>query len=202
MRLSGDPVVAVCSHPDLSDLTVGLELLASPMGRVAATRVPVRIEDMLRDTDWPVFSARAMSRGIRSLYCAAHPVYDGVLTFTLFSLRPGGLPVDTAALVDRLLKDWSDTLARGDAYAVARTEAHHLGEAIAAKERIEQAKGMLMQALGCDAETAYAELQTSARRAKLRTVDMARRLIEHAGSPPGSAAGPEPGRRPPGATAT
>ncbi len=192
MRLYGEPVVGVCSHPDLSGLLAGLDPAASPMASVAETREPVRIEDTLRDTAWPVFSTRALQRGIRCVYSAAYPVFDGVLTCTFYSLRVGGLPQDTPGAVDALLQEWSDTLTRASAYAVARTEAHHLGEAITAKELIEQAKGMLMMGLKCDAETAYTQLQTSARRAKIRTVDMARRMIERgavagAGHPGGSA---------------
>lgn len=178
MRLDGEPIVGVCSHPDLAQLSAGLRPGASPTDAIVGDLVPIRIQDTLADQLWPEFSLRALQHGIRSVHCAAHPIYDGVLTLTLYSLRPGGLPDDLHLAVHPLLQQWADNLTRAAAYAVARTEAHHLGEAIAAKEVVEQAKGMLMQALRCDAETAYAQLQSTARRAKIRTVDVARRMTE------------------------
>ncbi len=179
MRLYGEPVVGVCSHPDLSGLLAGLDPAASPMASVAETREPVRIEDTLRDTAWPVFSTRALQRGIRCVYSAAYPVFDGVLTCTFYSLRVGGLPQDTPGAVDALLQEWSDTLTRASAYAVARTEAHHLGEAITAKELIEQAKGMLMaQSPELSADDAFEVLRKASQRENIKLREVAQRIVE------------------------
>lgn len=165
------------------------------MRSAARTARTVRVEDTLRDVHWRPFSARAMRIGVRSLVCVASVVADETVTCTLYSLRPGGLQGTAPAVAAALLQDWTIALAQVGAFADVEAEAHQLSEAMVARELVEQAKGMLMHALSCDADTAYGELATAARRANLKITDVATRMISHRSTPPGPAATPR-GRRP------
>lgn len=177
----------VCSHPDLGQLMATEQHLPdSPMRMSVRTLRPVRIEDTAADLRWRPFSARALEIGVRSLLSVAHRVgEDETMTCTVYSLRPRGMPESAAALATGLLLEWTATLAKASAFADVQAEAHHLSEAIAARELVEQAKGMLMHALNCDADSAYRELTEAAERGRLRITDVARRLVEHRSAVPG-----------------
>lgn len=192
----GRLVARVCSHPDLGELlTAEPELPDSPMRAAARTLRPVRIQDTLIDVHWRPFSARALDLSLRSLVSVARPAgNDEIVTCTLYSLRPGGLGA-VVPQADQLLFEWTTTLAQATAFAGAQAEARQLSEAIAARELVEQAKGMLMNALGCDADTAYQELVAAASRARLRIADVARRMVEHRAAPPRSDVRPRTRRR-------
>lgn len=188
-RLTG----RVSSHPDLGELmAVEPQLADSPMRSAARTLRTVRIDDTAADRHWRPFSARAVHLGVRSLVCVPLPTAAGeAMTCTLYSLRPSGLPEHAGTLANDLLVAWTTTLAQASAFADVQAEAQHLTEAIAARELVEQAKGMLMHALNCDADTAYRELEAAATRGQTRITDVARRLVEHRSAPPG----PDPRRR-------
>lgn len=183
--LAGRLVSQVCAHPDLGVLMAAEPALPdSPMRAAARTLRPVRIQDTLTDRLWRPFSARALALSVRSLVSVARATgEDEVVTCTLYSLRPGGLGGAVVPQADQLLLEWVTTLAQATAFALAQAEARQMSEAIAARELVEQAKGMLMHALGCDAETAYQELVAAAARAQLRITDVARRMVEHRAAP-------------------
>lgn len=182
-RLSG----RVSSHPDLAELmAVEPSLPDTPMRAAARTLRPVRVDDTLTDMHWRPFSVRALDLGIRSLVCVAQPVGDErAMSCTLYSLLPRGMPDHAAIHASDLLVEWTTALAQASAFADVQAEARQLSEAIAARELVEQAKGMLMHALGCDAETAYRELTAAAERGQLKLTDVARRMVEHRSAPPG-----------------
>jgi len=191
-RLTG----LVCSQPDLGELMAGeYQLPDSPMRSAARTLRTVGVEDTLRDVHWRPFSARALRIGVRGLICAAHVVGDETVTCSLYSLRPGALPATAPVVAATLLQEWTVALAQVSAFADIEAEAHQLSEAMAARELVEQAKGMLMHALNCDAETAYGELGAAAQRAGLKITDVAARMISHRSTPPGPAPTRQ-GRRP------
>ncbi|MBA3250211.1 MAG: ANTAR domain-containing protein [Geodermatophilaceae bacterium] len=182
-RLSG----RVSSHPDLAELmAVEPSLPDTPMRAAARTLRAVRLDDTLTDMHWRPFSARALDLGVRSLVCVAQAVGDErAMSCTLYSLRPGGLPDHAASHAADLLVEWTTALAQASAFADVQAEARQLSEAIAARELVEQAKGMLMHALGCDADSAYRELAAAAERGQLKLTDVARRMVEHRSAPPG-----------------
>lgn len=175
-RLSG----RISSHPDLAELMAVEPFLPdSPMRAAVRTMRPVRLEDTLTDKHWRPFSARALDVGVRSLVCVAQPL-DGerAMSCTLYGLRPRGLTEQATSQATGLLVEWTTAVAQASAFADVQAEARHLGEAIAARELVEQAKGMLMNALGCDADSAYRELAAAAERAGLKITDVARRMVE------------------------
>ena len=58
------------------------------------------------------------------------------------------------------------------------TDHAQMQEAMAGRAVIDQAKGIIMHARGCDADTAFAALREVAQRNRKRVVDVARDLVE------------------------
>ncbi|MFZ5540834.1 MAG: ANTAR domain-containing response regulator [Pseudomonadota bacterium] len=69
-------------------------------------------------------------------------------------------------------------IARFEQEAALKTELAHAKEQLAARKRIEQAKGILMASRGLDENAAYAQLRRLAMDRKVKLVEIADRIIE------------------------
>lgn len=69
-------------------------------------------------------------------------------------------------------------IARFEQEAALKTELARTQEQLAARKRIEQAKGILMRSRGLDEKAAYAQLRRLAMDRKLKLVEIADRIIE------------------------
>lgn len=169
----------VSSHPDLSQLMLQQpDQRLSPMFTAAQTVKPTAVRDTLNDRRWEAFSLAALRIGVRSLACGVVGLGGRAITCTLYSLVPDGLPAGSAAIATALIRESLWTTAQVNDYERARCEVHHLTEAIATREVIEQAKGMIMQGLQCDATTAFEHLAQASRGGQLRMAEAARRLVD------------------------
>jgi AmiR/NasT family two-component response regulator len=68
--------------------------------------------------------------------------------------------------------------------------AEGLGEAMKSRAVIEQAKGMLMAAQGCDEDTAFDLLVKASQRENVKLRDVARRIVERRTQPGGAEGAP------------
>lgn len=192
----GVPVRQVSSHPDLGWL-LGQERTceSSPLRAAAQLGASVVVEDTLTDPRWPQFCLAALRLGVRATATAVGSWQALPVTFTLYSLGPNGLALRSAELASAMVDDAMAAVGAVVAYDGVRREAGHLSEAIEGRQLIEQAKGMLMHAIGCSAEEAFAELVRTSQRGHLRILDVARHLIEAHSAGQRLTAGP-PRRRP------
>lgn len=169
-------VLRACTHPDLGELIEIDDLHGGPVGTAERSQGDVYVADLLDDTRWPVYAGEALQRGVRCVSTSFAELEGIVITLSLYGLAPGVIPPESADVarefcaqaVDRLMS----TMEKNSAVA----EVRQLREAIKAREHIEQAKGMIMQALGCDAGTAFAELVRASQRQHVRIADVAKRL--------------------------
>jgi len=169
----------VSSHPDLGLLVQEeVKLTGSPMRTVLDTGEPVTIRDTLEDTRWPQFSALALQVGIRSLTSGVATLEGQTVTCTLYALRSDGLPAGSAAAATALIRQSVLATAQQGAYDRAQQEVHHLTEAIAARRLVEQARGIIMQAMHCDSTVAYEHLLRMSRQERRRIADVARSLVD------------------------
>ncbi len=133
--------------------------------------------DLLDDERWPTYGPRAVeTAGVRS--SLALPLHDGrrvVGALNLFADRP-------QVFVERATD--------GDAEAVASILAAHatpalvaalhredMGHALASRDVIGQAKGMLMARAGVDEEQAFDLLRKASQRMQVKLAEVARRLV-------------------------
>src|SRR5688572_28685984 len=137
-----------------------------------------RIDSTLADGPWPEFRAAAAEHGILSTL--SFPLIvdkQGVGAMNLYSRREQGfaeIDVDDA----RLYADQAAiVLANAQAYWDAKELSQGLGEAMAHRAVIEQAKGILMSAQRCDPDTAFDLLVRASQRENVKLRDVARRIV-------------------------
>ena len=114
---------------------------------------------MLDETGWPEYAEAALRLGVR---CSVHLVRElprGALVLSLFGVRPGVLDAESSPMADTLAAFGGAMLANATAYGQAQRTASQLKDAVVARSVVDQAKGILMHALGCDADDALRRLR-------------------------------------------
>ncbi|WP_062430330.1 GAF and ANTAR domain-containing protein [Herbidospora daliensis] len=175
---SGATSALVASQPELGEL-VELEHLLGDGPGLAALRSerPVTVPDLARDPRWVRFGREALARGLRGCVAASGQDSGVTAVITVYGLRPGEPGEAAAPFVVSLARQAARLSTLADAEERHLREVRHLRQTMEGRETIEQAKGMLMQALGVDAEQAFAELRRTSQNAHLKLRDVAERLI-------------------------
>lgn len=160
-ELPGAETHSAATHPDLAELAALQEETGTGPGVEAArSGRPVAAADLVTDARWPRFRVAALERGLRS--CTAVPVLVGGVpaTVTLYAFRPGPLTAAVLEAVRVLAEESVDGLLRDHASACAEAEAEQLRTAMASRAVIDQASGIVMHMLDCDADQAFDVLRT------------------------------------------
>lgn len=161
-----------------------------PTVDAVGTMHPVTLGDVLREEDrWPLYTSMAVRCGVRSSVTIPCEVDNGAVTFGVHSGRADAF--DDAVilpLVTLLAEQAAIALRNADRYHGAEREAAHMRRAMSARGVIDQAKGILMHARGCDAAEAFEELRRVAQRNRMKVTEVARRLVEENAA--GASAGP------------
>jgi len=141
---------------------------------------PVSCPDTLAETKWPEYADAALRRGVRcSVTLAYHPGPDAV-TLSLSGARPRSL--EPGQLAELLTAFGGAVMGNAAEYGDAKRTALQLRAAAESRALVDQAKGMLMQALGCSAEDALDRLRQISQERNLRVTDVARTIIESRGA--------------------
>ncbi|MER6139853.1 GAF and ANTAR domain-containing protein [Streptomyces sparsogenes] len=170
------------THPDLSPLvSVQLASGEGPIPAARATGRPTGADDLLHDRRWPGYRARALDAGVRS--SATLPFVSEGLTVTIsvYGLRPG--PLEEAAQgATRLLGDLAtESLARDRRYRAALTEIDQLDTALRSRPVVDQACGIVMYVLGCDADAAFDLLRRTSQRTNRKLAELAETVVRTRG---------------------
>jgi hypothetical protein len=180
----GEVIGAAATHPDLAELAdLQLDLGRGPLVTAAD------------ETRWPEYAAAALRRSVR---CSVHLVRDlprGALVLSLFGVRPGVLDAQSNPMADTLAAFGGAMLANATAYGQAQRTASQLQDAVVARSVVDQAKGVLMHALGCDADDALRRLRQESQRRHVKVTEVAAEVVASYGSENQKPAGP-PTRRP------
>jgi hypothetical protein len=175
----GEAIGFAATHPDLAELgDLQLTTGEGPLIAAAETGVPVSCPDTLDETRWPEFAQAALCRGVR---CSVHLVRDlprSALVLSLFGVRPRVLDADSNPTADTLAAFGGAMLANATAYGEAQLMASQLKDAVVARSVVDQAKGILMHALGCDADDALRRLRQESQRRHIKVTEVARQVVE------------------------
>lgn len=151
----------------------------------------VWVGDVLREPHrWPRYTSMAVQCGDRSSITLPSLLLgegdDRVITFGAHSGRADAFDGDVIAPLTALLVEHAAvSLYSAGRQADAARETAHMRRAMSARTVIDQAKGIIMHARGCDADTAFAALREVAQRNRKRVVDVARDLVaENTGPQP------------------
>jgi len=175
-----DEVVAMAaSHPDLAVLAEQ-QFAAGDGPVIAALRSgePSVTADTLHEERWPEFGAAALAAGVRCSTTIVHG-YDAVtLTVSLYGVRPNALDPGELPVASLLAAFGAATMAGAAEYVSAQRTAAQLQEAIESRAVVDQAKGILMQLLGCDGDHAFERLRRISQTQHVKLTEVARQVIE------------------------
>jgi GAF domain-containing protein len=132
----------------------------------------VRIDDMETETRWPRFAREAVLAGARSsLSFRLFVEEDGLGVLNLYGRAPNAFGDES--------EDVGSVFASHAAIALAGAQTEErLREAVASRDRIGQAKGILMERFKVTADQAFAILARASQLTNRRLVDIASELCE------------------------
>jgi len=202
----GEPVELAATHPDLSALfDLCQEAGTGPWTEALATGDTVYCADTLEDGRWPAFTSAALQRGVRCSVTLVHLFGPMTVTLTMFGARPRALDPAKVGVAELLIAFGGATLGNASMYGETQRTAHHLRESAESRMVVDQAKGILMHALGCTAAEAFDRMRQISQTRHVKVTDVAATIISahRSVSQPGQAAGSPPGTQdagPPGGT--
>lgn len=170
------------THPDLSAL-VAVQLASGegPIPAARATGRPAGADDLLHDPRWPDYRARALDAGVRSSATLPFVCEGLTVTISVYGLRPGP-PAEPARDAIRLLGELAaESLARDVRYRAALTELGRLDAALRSRPVVDQACGILMHVLGCDADAAFDLLRRASQRTNRKLAQLAETVVRTRG---------------------
>jgi hypothetical protein len=174
----GELTAAAASHPDPAEL-VDLQLRTGAGPLLAAVRdgSPVSCPDTLTEERWPGWAEAALRRGMRSSVHLVRQAPPRMLVLALFGVRPRSLDADGVPMAETLARFGSTVFANSLAYGTAQRTATQLKDSVAARAVTDQAKGILMHALKCDAEEALRHLRRESQRRHVKVTEIAAQVI-------------------------
>ncbi|GAA3801423.1 ANTAR domain-containing response regulator [Streptomyces phyllanthi] len=173
---------AAVTHPDLAGLvSVQLRSGDGPIPTALERGEPVDSGDLLREERWPEYRAMALDSGVRSSVTIPFRRSGLTVTLSLYSFRPGTLeraPHGAAGALGNLA---ATCLVRDRSYRAALTELDQLGAALRSRPVVDQACGMVMHVLGCDADAAFGVLRRISQGTNRKLTDVAGAVVEKRG---------------------
>jgi hypothetical protein len=133
----------------------------------------VRSPDLRTDERWPLFAAGAVQRGVHSM-----------LSFQLYTHEKGGAgALNLFGRMPQVFDDESEVagtmLATQAAIAIITTDRNHQFEsALASRDLIGQAKGIIMERYGVDAVAAFNMIRKLSQDSNQKVTQIARRVVE------------------------
>jgi hypothetical protein len=183
VRHPGGGRTELATHPDLAWLeTARLRLDEGPGSTAERDHVLVVLPDTLAARRWPHYCSIAAHHGVRCVLATAFPLPDGPGVLQLYSVTPGRL---TVALETELTLITSQTRLAARNVLLYRRARAHAAQMRAARESsavIEEAKGILMHAFGCDADAAFNRLRAISQQRQVKVATVAHRLVRQVAS--------------------
>jgi len=159
---------------------------AGPCISAARHQQVFRIEDTRQDERWPQFGMEAARLDVRSMLCVPLWVGERCLgALSLYAGKPAAF-TDADERVTVLLATFA-ALALADAQL-----AQQMHDALGNRDTIGQAKGILMERHGVNADAAFGVLVRVSQAENMKLAEIARRLAETGELPVGPAPGPQP----------
>jgi hypothetical protein len=178
----GELLHSASSHPDLAGLTdVQRRAGRGPALTAIATGQPAHCPDTLAEERWPEYMACALRSGVRCSVTMVHQTGGMALTLALFGARPRSIDPDQISVAELLVVVGRAVLGNVSDYGDTRRTALQLSDAAAARELVDQAKGVLMHAFSCSAEEALGRLREMSQQRNIKVTEVAARIIEASG---------------------
>ena len=174
----GELIAMAASHPDAAWLAE-LEIAAGRGPLLSAVRhgQPLSSPDLLEETRWPEWADEALRRGIRNAVYLVRQFPPMTLVLALFGVRAAVLDAESVPMAQTLARFGGMVFANTLAYGEAQRTATQLKDSVAARAVTDQAKGILMHALGCDADEALRYMRRESQKRHVKVTEVAARII-------------------------
>jgi ANTAR domain len=174
----GEPELSATSHPELSGLTeVQQESGRGPDLDALTGAGPVSCPDTLDEPRWPEYSHAALRRGVRCSVTLAQRRDPKAISLALLGARPRAIDPGQVPFAELLISFGSAAMSNASEFGDAQRAALQLRDAAEARAVVDQAKGILMQALGCGADEALDRMRRISQTQSMRVTDVALKLI-------------------------
>jgi hypothetical protein len=174
----GEPVVVAASHPHIPGLLEAETASGrGPALEALSAGAAVHCPDTLTERRWPEYAHAALWLGVRCSVTLAHRAETPAVTLSLCAARPRALDPQRLPLAELLVAAGGAAIGNMSSYGEARRTALQLREAATSRAVVDQAKGMLMHALGCSAEQAFERMREISQQHGLRMTDVAEKII-------------------------
>lgn len=138
----------------------------------------MHISAVSEETRWPEFCRRAAEKGFRS--SLSFPLSDNGTSgaLNIYSKSDRAFDDSSIRLGEVFATQASIALRNARTYVAARTLSDQLNEALASRDLIGQAKGILMERENVTDEEAFAMLRTISQNSNVKLRDIAQRLVD------------------------
>jgi GAF domain-containing protein len=149
------------------------------------TGKPAATSNALTDQRWPAFGRLVAEHGIHAVLGVPVDLQGGPIgTLNVYSVGPHEWDSSEKDAITAYARLAATLLSSAVNAEVNDTIAKQLQRALEHRVLIEQAKGILMERHGIDAQTAFERLRRQARSRQERLTDLARRMIDAVSLPP------------------
>jgi GAF domain-containing protein len=149
-----------------------------PCLHAAGTGEVVEVVDARSDPRWPDYLAHAVELGVLSSLSVPLPIAEGIVgAVNVYACEPDAFDEHSRAVATRFAAHAAVVAANMYAYEEVRDLADHLERRAESRAVVEQAKGVLMERYGIDADQAYQLLARAARHAETRVRAVAAGLV-------------------------
>jgi GAF domain-containing protein len=183
MTVDGRMGTYVFTHPTVPEIdSAQYETGDGPCLEAFRTGIVVPIESTATETRWPKFCRVAYENGILStLSLPMKTAPDKTIgAMNLYAREAHAFGDEDARIALMFASQAAFVLANAQAYWDARELHENLEVAMTHRAVIEQAKGMIMAALGCDEERAFQVLSEQSQSENIKLREIAQRVVEDA----------------------
>jgi GAF domain-containing protein len=167
---------SMAERVDLHQYTVG----EGPCLDAVRTGTALRVDAMAGETRWPRFVPRAVEEGVVSSYSVPLMVHGRTVgALNLYSRSRAFGPADESA-ASLFVSQAAVSMVNAQTYQRARDVIDQLNEALANRDVIGQAKGIIMARDGCSADEAFDVLTSMSQSRNRKLRDVARQVIDSA----------------------
>jgi len=182
MTIDGKLGTYVFSHPEVIEIDYAqYEAGDGPCVEAFRTGRVVLVESTTTPGPYPQFRATAAAHGIHSVL-AVPLATDGTTigALNLFAEQHRGYDEQAIRDASAFAAQAAFVLANSKAYWEARNLSEHLTLAMASRAEIEQAKGIVMGAIGVDAEEAFETLKQQSQHENIKLAVVASEVVHRA----------------------
>jgi GAF domain-containing protein len=189
MMVDGRVGTYVFTHPTVQEIDrAQYETGDGPCLDAYRDGIVVPIESTETETRWRKFCRVAYDNGILStISLPMKPSPDRTIgAMNLYAREPYAFGDEDAQIAQMFAQQAAFVLANAQAYWDARELHENLEAAMTHRAVIEQAKGMIMAALGCDEDRAFQVLSQQSQNENIKLREIARRVVDDAARRRGS----------------